>query len=72
MIFVYPKDLLSKDRLRIVDAETNKAFFEDVVSISVPEKPGASVLVFTDKRTVVCDPGSKVAIERMVEHSVGE
>ncbi|QPX62593.1 hypothetical protein SEA_WOLLYPOG_41 [Arthrobacter phage Wollypog] len=62
MIFIYPRELRSGDRLRISDDV--QVWWEEVDSITLPAKKGGNILVFTKARMIVCDPGDKVVVER--------
>lgn len=70
MMFIYPKELQKGDKLRIVGE--GRVWWEEVGSVTVPDAPGAKILVFTTARTIACDPGDKVTVQRDVEQSVGE
>jgi hypothetical protein len=71
MIFIYPKELQTGDMLYLKDE--GKIWKERVDSITADlTNENKSVMVFTDKRTIMCDPGQKVQVDRYVEQSVGE
>lgn len=67
MIFVYPKDLKTGDLLRVV-GEGKEVWWERVDSITVDTtNENKSVMVFTDSRMIMCDPGDKVTVQRNAE-----